>query len=112
MKVAPAIGQESAPGWSVRSVPNPFDVSQVAPEADAANEAATGLTVFPLRFTIWVKERRFCLAKAYSTNPIEPEAWATLPATPSLPLAPTPTGQSTPVALPTRSFHSELTLER
>jgi hypothetical protein len=47
-----------------------------------------------------------------STYPIDPGTCCTSPDTPSLPLPPTPVGQFTAVATPTRFFHSGDVLAR
>src|SRR5262249_27273513 len=112
MKVAPAIGHEVAPGWSVRTTPKPGVPSQSALPAAAWNASALGATVLPSLFTMYSVFFLSCLANAFATYPMEPLVLLTLLATPSLPLVPMPTGHSTAVLAPTLDFQSALTFDR
>ena len=75
-------------------------------------DAIDGAIKLPDAFFTTAIGRSFCFAYASSTYPIVPGVCFTCPATPSLPLAPTPTaaGHFTAVPLPTLSAQMGLML--
>src|SRR3954453_5582123 len=64
----------------------------------------------PARFLMAANMRWFFKVYATSTYVMPPFVWDSVAATPALPRAPTPVSQSTATPLPTRLFHSLLTL--
>src|SRR5262252_172717 len=106
------MGHASGAGELTIGVRTSFASCAETPVIAAVTDAADGSTYLPALFCTIAMGSWFCFAYANSTYPIAPGVCLITPATPSLPLPPTPTGQLTAVPAPARSFHLLLTDDR
>ncbi len=114
MKVAAVIGQDFAPGSSGQNLvtPIPGAFAQSALAAAAWKADMTGSTALPSLLIILAFGQLVLLGVGVFDVADRALRLATLLATPSLPLAPMPTGHSTADSSPTFVFQSSETLER